>query len=460
MGLANAWRRLAAIRVVKVVAVAFLLGVSPYGAHSSDNPTSAPKGAIIKIDELSSVEVGRLIRNLIAAKRHEDARSVVRQWRPQTAGHKERVIFTDAMIASHRGNYQKSIALYRKVLDADPDNDNARFAMAQVMAAIGDVDGLKSQTRFLVQSGFDDNLDGAVTKLLERTRNAAPLQMRFYGSLLPSSNINNGTDRSTIYIGGIPLTIDEQLQRKSGIGLLGGMEVSYRHALTSNISFISSARGVLRHYPSIDATQLTADGSLGFARHIGITGVSAAFTVSSNHNASQFVDLSYGIRLEVHHRFNKHWSGYIAPYARREENFINDNYDGWSAGFHSHVDYAFGRNHFLRGIGNAKNRETQLDRFSYTDLEIGLGYNRPLPLNVNAYVQINAATRHYDGVYPGLNEGQEDFRWGGKVAFTKTDFRLMGLAPRVEYKFERLQSNAAFSDRTTHGFDIRLTKSF
>lgn len=424
-------------------------------------PTNAQEQTrTIAINDLSVAQIGSLVRRLIKDGRYEEARQITRSWRVHDADFEARVRFTDGLIAAHSGNHRQAIVHFRAILAVNPNNDMARYAMTNSMAAINDVDGVRAQTAYLVQSGLDDRLNGAVTRLLDRTQDDSPLTFRAFASLLPSSNINSGTDKKTVNIGGVPFTINPESQRKSGIGYMLSGEVSYRQKLTPTWAFIASTRATGRFYPAIDLNRYSLSSNVGFAGRLGSARVSLAATAGAELTGQTVTSTSTGLRGEAQYQFNARWSAYISPSVTYTDHRTNNGRDGWTVGIYAHLDHHFERNHFIRAIAAFETAQLRIDRYSYNEVKLGAGYNREMPFGINAYVQGDIAWRGYQDLYPGLSENQKDVRLSAQIALTKRDLNIFGLAPRFEYRFERNISNAAFDDRTTHNFDIRLTADF
>ncbi|MEM1377789.1 MAG: tetratricopeptide repeat protein, partial [Pseudomonadota bacterium] len=281
--------------------------MSPAAANSQRNTVS--------INDLSAAQIGTLIRRLVASGRYDQARAVAKSWRSGDAETNVRIQFTEALIAAHSGNHREAARRYRAMLQRDPNNDAVRLALTQSLAALNDVDGVRAQTRFLVQSGFDDRVDGAVTRLLDRVEDARPVQFSAYASLLPSTNINGGTDNDTVEIAGLPFSIDEQARRKSGIGFELGGNVAVRQTMTPTVTFLANMKAVGRFYPSVESVQLNFDTTAGLAKRFGRNkSASLALTGSTSHSGERFTRQSIGVQGEFQNRFNARWSGYLSGF--------------------------------------------------------------------------------------------------------------------------------------------------
>lgn len=446
------------LRLLRAGMIALAVAALPVQPAFSQQQAAQP--ARIAIDDLTGPQAGALIRQLVAAGRHADARALAKAWRAGDSEHRVRIAFTEGLIAAQSGDHRAAVGWYRQILAGDPDNDMVRLALAQSLAALNDVDGVRAQTRHLVEAGIDDRLGGAVTRLLERVEAARPFQFRGHAAILPSTNINSGTDRETVALGAIDLTIDPASRRKSGIGLMAGGEASYRHRLTGPWMSLTTASVTGRFYPSIDHSQFVLGGTTGLVGRFSRQQVSLALTAGADITNGALIRTRIGVQGEFQRRFDERWTGYVSPYLRFTDDRVNDGRDGWTGGVQAFADRHFGRNHFVRFLAGFETAALSVERFSYTEAKAGIGYNREWGLGINAYLQADVALRRHDALYPGLAEAQRDTRIGLQAVFTKRDFTIAGLAPQLAYRFERNISNAAFDDRTTHEFDIRLTKDF
>lgn len=403
------------------------------------------------------------VRQLVAADRYDEARAFIRQWRAGDRNHAVRVNFVEGLIAARAGDHRRAIGIYRQILAVEPGNDVVRIELAGSLAALNDADGVRAQAEMLRASGIDDRLGGAITRLADLVDANRPLRFRGYASILPSTNVNRGTDNETVPLGPINLAIDDNSRRKSGIGLLLGGEAVYQRPIAPGRRFFTIGSAVGRIYPGeTSLSSFSFEGAVGFEQSFGRTRASLALTGAAGTSTEQINVLQSGLRAQISGRFTgaPRWLWSLNGQIRAQDDLATGNRDGLIANFGTGLDRYFATGHFLRLGVNGEATRFRLDRYSYDEAGIFTGYGRPLPLGINIYAQAGIAWRTYHGLYPGLAENQEDTRYTGDVTLTKRDLSFAGFAPQLLYRYERVVSNAAFDDIERHEIEMRLTRDF
>ncbi|EKF40890.1 hypothetical protein NA8A_18402 [Nitratireductor indicus C115] len=412
---------------------------------------------------VSSAQAVATVRSLVDAGRFEEARGFIARWNAGSRSHSMRVAFVEGLIAARSGRHAQAAAIFREILAVDPQNDVARIELARSLAALNDADGVRAQAELLRASGIDDRLGGAITRLADLVDAGRPLRFRGYLSLLPSTNINRGTDNETVAFGPIDLRINPDARRKSGIGLLLGGEMIYQKPLSPTRRLISVTSATGRFYPKLpSASSLQVDGALGVEQRIGSTRAMVALTGSIVVTPDAVTTVQTGIRGELSGRFAAapRWFWYLGGQARIQDDLVSDARDGYVANLGFNLDRMFATGHFIRFGVRGELARLREGRFSYDEAGLLVGYARPLPLGINVFAQAALSWRDYHGLYPGLDEGQSDIRFTGDIIATKRDLHIAGFAPQLQYRFERVSSNAAFEDYTRHEVELRLTKDF
>lgn len=425
-------------------------GTSPARASSlsSTSPVSTGREALL------------LARALITTGRMQEARAVVDGWQPDHPEHGQRVQFVDGLIAAARGDHRTAVAIYRKMLAARPDLDAVRIELTKSLFMLSDDAAAKAQAERLVAAGVDDRIGGTMSTMLKVLDSRRPVRFSGYASVLPSSNVNNGTDRTTVPLGDIDLTIDESARRKSGIGLMLGGEVLYRQSFTPSAAFVGSVSAIGRFYPQIDRSLITADASAGIENSFGQTRVLTSI-IAGGGMTDLKEDLRHiGGRVEVNMNPWPQWRIFSSTSLRYEQDKATEANSGWAGNTTVYADRMIGPNRFVRLIAGASAARKAEERFSYGEVLAGVGFYNEFSHGVTAYVQGTLAGRHYRDDYPGLGAARHDTRATAQLVLTKRDLNFAGFAPQLAYTFERTVSNAAFYDTRRHEVELRWTKDF
>lgn len=446
--------------VLRIVVAALCCGAGVAGVATAVE-AAAPdsKSGTIQITIRNGDDLVVVIRKLIAAKRYDEARRLIAAWRPGDSTYRYRVRYVEGLIQRDKGDYEAAIATFRGILAEKPVFSFVRLDLAQTLYLARDDDAARHQAQLLIAAGVDDKIGGAMKSIVGAIDARRPIQFRAFASLLPSSNINSGTDKHVVYIGGLPFVLDDGSRRKSGIGVLAGGDVLLRHELNDRLALVGTESLTLRMYPSIGVTDVMVNLSGGIERKLDRGVVTLSAIGEQDYDAMNAAFRSYGGRLEV--------SRYVGEKGRvygsltlTERDFLDSSYmDGWRAEFYGFYDYFVSPSRFVRFIGGSVHEDTETEAFSFNEFSGGLGFYNEFSMGLTLYAQAVYARRIYAAPMAVFGTRKDD-RYQVEVTLTKRDFSFHGLAPQLTYSFVRNVSTSPFDDYTAHGLDLRLVKDF
>jgi hypothetical protein len=446
-------------------AIAFRAAVAVLCCGAVANGASAAPPASTPVAEPKRVQVRNgndlvfVIRELISAKRYDEARRLIAAWQPNDSTYRYRVRYVEGLVQRDQGDYEAAIETFRGILSEKPGFTFVRLDLAQTLYLARDDDAARHQAQLLIAAGVDDKVGGEMKSIVGAIDARRPIQFRAFASVLPSSNINSGTDKRVVTIGGLPFVVDDGSQRKSGVGILAGGDVLLRHQLNGELALVGTESLVLRMYPSIGVTNVTVNLSGGIERRIDRGLVTLSAIGEQDYNDMDAAFRSYGGRLGI--------SRYVGEKGRvygsltlTERDFLDSSYmDGWRAEFSGFYDHFVSPSRFVRVIGGGIREDTKTDAFSFNELSGGLGFYNEFPMGFTLYAQAVYARRVYDAPMAVFGTRKDD-RYEIQTTLTKRDFSFHGLAPQLTYTFTRNVSTSPFDDYTAHGLDVRLVKDF
>ena len=400
-----------------------------------------------------------VVRKLIAAGEYDAARQVIRAWHPTEATYPYRVRYVEGLIEKAKGNYPQAIAVFRDILAERPDFTFVRLDLANTLYLAKDDEAAKYQAGLLIAAGVDDQIGGGLKTMVGDIDSRRPVRFRGFFSLLPSSNLNSGTDKEVIYVGGLPFVIDSGQRRKSGVGVVAGGEVLLRHQINDRVAAVGSASLVARMYPSIGRVDLSVDASAGVETRFdrGVMTLSLIGKQDFADMDSQF--RSYGGQVEGSRYVGESGRVYGNLAVTMRDYLGSEVRDGWRAELAGSYDYFIDPSRFVRLLGGAIYEDAKDDAFSFTELSAGLGMYSEIAWGVTAYVQGLYAQRNYQAPMAVFGVRKDD-RFEAQVTLTKRDLVLYGLAPQVTYSFVRNISTSPFDDYSAHGVNLRFVRDF
>jgi len=400
------------------------------------------------------------VRQLIHAKRYDEARAAVAGWKPSDATYKYRVAYVEGIIQQDQQNYDAAIATYRNILAEEPGFTGVRYDLTQTLFLAGYDDQAKYNAELLIAAGVDDNAGGGLKNIVGAIDDRRPIRFRSFASVLPSSNINQGTDNRIIVINGLPFVIGNASRRMSGVGMLVGGEVLFRKSFTKDVALIGSVTVAGSFYPAIQRSDYSFAANAGIEKSFDRAKLTVVAVGEMQLAGKIPAFQAYGGKVEYSQFFGENKRLYTSLKVTRRD-FIGSTFrDGWRTDFDAFVDTFLKPNQFIRVLGGFVHESTNTPMFSYSEALGGLGFYTEAPWGLTFYVQGTYANRRYQGKMPFFGVPREDNRFDGQITVTKRDLSFMGVAPQLTYSVTKNMSNSVFDEYTSHGIDFKLVKEF
>jgi hypothetical protein len=379
-----------------------------------------------------------------------------------------RTLYLEGLIAEQRGQFTAAAGKFRAALASDPHLTLVRAELAKVLARLDENDSAKHHLQLLAADTQDPQQLAGINAFMKSLDDHRPFTWSGFVSLAPSTNINQGSSQSTFTSNGSFLpdgtdpvgTILNQAQ--SGIGITGGLSMTYRHHVADSTEAVASANAALTYYPMVQAASLSTgqaleihhlmdDGYYGIGFAVGET------TDPVNRNLSY---LSYGPRLSLLKQVNAQNQLQLNGGYEWRTYYDSPATDGTALSLSGVLTHAFDSTSNLALIAGYEDVTQQLLYNSYHDGTLGLGFYREMPHGFTLEGQGLARYARFEDIYPGKSEARNDLNLTGSLTLTKRDWNLLGFAPSLNYTYVRNFSNVELFDFDSHSLDLRLTKNF
>jgi len=130
------------------------------------------------------------------------------------------VHFLAGVMWSRRGELARAAAAFRDVIDRRPDLPRARLELARVLYLQGDDRAAREHFERVLATEVPDAVAGNIRAFLEaiRQRNAWSVDVAL--APVADDNINGGTQRETVDLGGLSFTVNPDAKAVPGVGLI------------------------------------------------------------------------------------------------------------------------------------------------------------------------------------------------------------------------------------------------
>jgi hypothetical protein len=395
---------------------------------------------------------------LIHAGRMDEARAFAERIAASEQVRAANLAFIEALILKRRGELEKAAGLLDEVVARDPSSTRARQELAHTLFLIGDDDRARYHFEHLRETMDSRALAAVYDSFLTAIRDRRPWTVEGSIGFAPSTNINDGTPGSTVYIAGVPFTNENAAL--SGIGVSYGVSGSYRMRLHGRLDWVvgGSLSGASYARSRFDRLRAAAYSELAIEtpQWRMATGVSAERTMTG-------------------------WKGYgtgIGPYLSghyvisgrgRIEGRLSwmlRNYDLVEAYDGSEASMTLAYRHVVSPriattIGIAAGMtETTRDFTSYRALRPSAAVDYIVNRNLILHGGVAYENRKYNGDFPLTGKPRSDDRINLAMGATLRGLSWNGLVPRLNYEYFRASSNVDLFDRDSHGFGIVITRKY
>ena len=341
------------------------------------------------------------------------------------------------------------------------------FELAQTLFAIDEDDSARHNFE-LVLGGAANN--PALQTTARNYINAIEARRRWdftsFLTVAPSTNLNHGTESQTVYINGLPFTLDDGSVQKSGVGVYGGFQGGYRLPVTTRLDLVMTVGSQAKRYAEGAFNDTLVNASIGpkLKFEKGYLGVYA--TADHHWVADAAYNWSYGGLISGGYRFGP--ADLVSADAGCTQRNYQTNWRGTDMSYQNghgcfaglRAEHYFDSRTYVRGLANGGIERTSLAHLNSTSIGGGIGLYHEFAWGISLYGQAMYTDVKFDGKYPGFNFARHDQRTSATVNLTKRDFEIFGLAPQLQYTYTHNDSNVPLTVYDEHGAALTLTKRF
>ena len=379
--------------------------------------------------------------NLVQQHRFDEARPMVVALANAPALRME-THFLSGMIAVETGDVKAAIGQFRASLAIDPKQTRVRLELARALM-LNKQDGAAAYHFRL--AGEDSRLTPDILATIQKARgilrDRKPWHLSTDFGFAPDSNITNGTSAETVdvVIGNqvLPLTLDENARRRSGIGQTGSISAGYRFTTgeRSAILIDGDAQGV--NYKGTAADDYTVQLAAGpefrpsEATAISLQGIGLQRWYGGNRAVTQV-----GAKLTVQHTLGEAQRIGFSLDARHAASGFSPDNSGWNFALYATYERVIARS--LIASASAFARTDRLNSAAYSNTEFGLslGVGGELGHGINAGISGTISRATYDAALTALSDDpRKDLRLSGRVYAGLRSVRVLGFSPSVSYSY-------------------------
>ena len=374
-------------------------------------------------------------------------------------------IFQHGLLAIAEGDLKKATALFRTVLSVTPSHLAARRALVGVLIKTGNYIAAEFHLHELLKTDPNPQSQIDYQKSLEEIVKAESL--RFSGSLavLPSTNVNNGTQNIYFDTDLGQFVIDESGRETSGVGLNLGVGASYRWALGSGqtLKMKSSLSGVwyeieaLRHVDAAVALSYqkeTAKTLWSIGPYVRRSWYAPNSSGDASDNIARGISLSYARQISPSDKISI--GAHLEDQLHLEKPYLSGSFLSGTLKLEHRLSpktqyfYTFGMQRY----------EPEAAHMAYQGLSVIAGLTTVLSNNLVTGVTVGIGHRNYDANFTSLPFPREDDYYSIELSARNNKFEVFGIVPQFGCAYKRNLSNVAFYDYQTTDCKISMIRNF
>jgi hypothetical protein len=369
-------------------------------------------------------------------------------------------VFRDGMANYAARDYGRAEALFRRILDRDPELLRVRLELARTLFMARKDE--QADYHFRLAAG--EHPPALVMRNIVRFREAirARRAWRFDVDVgfAPDSNINSATDRETVDINGLPFKLDANGRARSGTGRFVGGQASVRLNRSGNIPIYLGAYGRWTTYRDHDFDDLYAGAEAGPEFRLAGGRVRTTATGLLRWYGRRPLVRSFGARLEYERLLDGKWTVGGTLVVRHSDYARRSDVDGWDAEVRVSANRPLGPATLGFAYAGVERNWAEDPGQAFWRERIGVGVLKEIGWGLRPQLGLDIARQVNDGPLAPFGKQRRDWQLQGSASIYKRDWSLGGFAPSLRLTVTRNLSTLPLYDEKRRRAEIRITKAF
>ena len=410
-------------------------------------------GGFIFIPDISAAQS---ISQLINKGHIEAAQRQLEQSNPSDI---DRLFFRGQVLKATR-HFAQAVTVFREILRQDPQHLNARRELAHTLLLAGQYDTAKFHFDQLLEIDRNEAMRGGYSHFLNVIAQNKPVGISGYFAMLPSTNINRGTNNTVFDTTLGRFVIDPNAQAASGVGIGLGASGYFRHLMTpqsrlvlnwglSGIRYDDSSYNSATGIVSVSYEQITDKGRWLLTPYTRYTWREDDAGGRAN-----------GLRFSLDQRVsNENRIGFSLSHEYRsypEESYRDGGFTSARINLHHQINPSLSLN---GGVGIERSTPNAA-HLRYGAYKLFGGLSKAWKGGLHTSFGIEAGRRDFVGIYPLTTSPRDDAFYGLKFSTHNTRINYAGFTPRLSCFYVNNRSNVAFYDYTATECQMTLSRNF
>lgn len=368
--------------------------------------------------------------------------------------------FFEGLILKSQRRFDAAIAAFREVLRLDPNYLNARRELAHTLLLNKDYGPAQYHFEALLAIDQNPQMRSGYRRFLNVIHENKPIGFSGYVALVPSSNVNRGTNNTVFDTTLGQFVIDSTSQAVTGVGAQVGVSGFLRHVINPVSRISLNWNATATRYEDTDFNSTSGVVDLKYERLTDKGGWSISPYARKTLRADDADNDARGLTFALRHRLSDRtqFSGSLTRETRRYDlqDYQNGPFSAMNAGLRYQVTPSLS---VSGGLGLEYSRP-EAEHLKYDGAKLTLGLSRSWQGGTQANFGLEYGRRDFIGVYPLTTAPREDQFYKVSVGVQNSRINWGGFTPRVTCSHSINTSNVAFFDYDATECNAQLSRNF
>jgi outer membrane protein len=404
-------------------------------------------------------QILRHVEQLIADGRFEEARPYLAAMEKDPALKSETALL-NGLSANDAKDWKAAEKNFRAVLSQKPKWTRARLELARSLYNQGQQQAADYHFRLAEADQLPPDIARVVQGYRQSIRTQKSWRFNMQIGLAPDTNINSSTNDRTIDFGGLPLFLNDDARKKTGLGQTAALGGSARLRLSEVYALDVEAAARFVNYTGRQYDDFNLNPAVGISRDFGgRTRIGIAALYNQRWYGGAAAQRSIGARVRAQQLLGAGGQLQAEFSARKLKNLLSRDYSGAQYALNVAYDQAITKTTYA-SVSLFALREPLANSF-YSNFSTGasLGIGSELPFGFNGGLTLSASRGWYDSP-TSVFAARRDWNLQGYAYLGLRSVRYFGFSPSVEYRVTRNASNLPLYDFTRHRFEFALASYF
>ena len=371
----------------------------------------------------------------------------------------DRLFFQGQVLKATR-KFPQAITTFREVLRQNPQHLNARRELAHTLLMTKNYNVAKFHFETLLDIDRNTTMQAGYSNFLNVIAQNKPSGISGYFSLLPSSNINRGTNNTVFDTTLGQFVIDPNAQPESGIGVQVGVSGYYRHLLNPKTRLVFNWDVSGKRYESKRFNSANGNLSVSYEKVTPNGRWSITPYLRYSWREDDAGSRTRGLRFALDHKLTNQ-TRFGLSFSHEYRDFTDQDYrDGNFSLAQFSLRHQINPSLSLNGGIGLERSDPNAEHLQYDSYKFFASISKAWEGGLHTSFGIEGGSRNFAGIYPLTASPRDDAFYGLKFSVYNSQINYAGFTPQLSCSYTNNRSNVTFYDYAATECQMTISKNF